>query len=227
MTDREQEKKTHEKLEALTSETARVTRRWAHTTYYDVVEGRARKQWDSLIAPFLGAAPVDYDCTLELAVGHGRMTDILLGKSGKTYGVDVLQENIDFCQERFGDRPDLVLLKNNGVRLEGIENDSVTFVFCFDSMVHFDSDVIRNYLGEFCRVMKSGGFAFLHHSNLTRNPGGDFQRNAHARNFMSLELFKHYATKEGLKVVKQKVIDWGEGEKRFKALDGLTLLQKQ
>lgn len=67
----------------------------------------------------------------------------------------------------------------------------------------------------------------MHHSNLTRNPGGNFQKNAHARNFMSVQMFSHYAQKEGLQVVKQKIIDWGSGEKRVENLDGLTLLRKQ
>jgi hypothetical protein len=75
--------------------------------------------------------------------------------------------------------------------------------------------------------MKPGALAFLHHSNLTRNPGGNFQRNAHARNFMSVQMFSHYAQKEGLQVVKQKVIDWGSGEKRVENLDGLTLLRRK
>jgi hypothetical protein len=40
-------------------------------------------------------------------------------------------------------------------------------------------------------------------------------------------MFSHYAQKEGLQVVKQKVIDWGSGEKRVENLDGLTLLRRK
>jgi len=75
-------------------------------------------------------------------------------------------------------------------------------------MVHFDSDVIRSYIKEFARVLVVGGHAFAHHSNYTGNPGGDPRCNPGWRNFMSGELFAHYAHKEGLSVIRQKNVDW-------------------
>lgn len=213
-------------LDDLKSKTANVVRRWADTPYYNSVENAARGQWKSIIQPFLGQFNPDYDVVLELAVGHGRMTSILLEHTDNLIGVDVLQENIDFCQDRFGDLPNLTLVRNDGVTLDAVADASVSFVFCFDSMIHFDSDVVRNYLSEFYRIMKPGGLGFLHHSNLSKNPGGNFQKNAHARNFMSEALFRHYAAKEGLNVVKSQVIDWGQGEKRVEKLDCLSLIQR-
>jgi ubiquinone/menaquinone biosynthesis C-methylase UbiE len=97
----------------------------------------------------------------------------------------------------------------------------VTLVYTFDSMVHFDSDVIRAYMKEFYRILKPGGHCFCHHSNYTGNPGGDFTTNPHWRNFMSKELFAHYAIKEGFKIIEQKVIDWSVPN-----LDCLSLIQK-
>lgn len=214
------------RIEKLTEETSKVVRRWADTTYYDAVEKAAMNQWNRLIKPFVSPHEPDMTHVLELAVGHGRMTEILLEQADAVTGVDVLQENIDFCTKRFGEHPKLTLLRNDGVNLNAVPDASTTFVFCFDSMIHFDSDVVRSYLGEFRRIMKPGALAFLHHSNLTRNPGGDFQKAAHARNFMSVALFSHYAQKEGLSVVKQKVIDWGKGDKLCKNHDGLALLRK-
>lgn len=209
----------------LRKETANVVGRWAKTPYYDAVEKQALAQWQNLILPFLEGHEIDYSSVLELAVGHGRMTEILLQHSDRLTGVDVLQENIDFCSNRFGQHPKLTLLRNDGVTLPGVESGSVNFVFCFDSMIHFDSDVVRAYLREFKRILAPGGKAFLHHSNLTRNPGGNFQKNAHARNFMSQALFQHYASKEGLVSLKSEVIDWGRGDKRVAELDCLSLLR--
>jgi len=211
-------------LTDLQQETAVVARRWAETPYYNSVEQRARKQWESLIWPFLKDYNVDFSSVLELAVGHGRMTQILLEKAGHVTGIDVLQENIDFCRERFANATNLTLVRNDGVKLDSVGDGAVSFAFCFDSMVHFDSDVVRSYLAEFQRVLKPGGLAFCHHSNLTRNPAGDFQRAAHARNFMSQALFQHYAHKEGLRVVKSEVIDWGAGARHVRQLDCLSLL---
>ena len=214
------------RLKNLTAETLTVAERWAKTPYYDAVEGLARSQWEKIILPFIAPNSIDMSHVLELAVGHGRMTQILLEHAEHLTGVDVLKENIDFCKNRFSAHPKLRLIKNDGVILDGVPDADVSFVFCFDSMIHFDSDVVRSYLAEFHRIMAPHALAFLHHSNLTRNPGGDFQRNAHARNFMSVELFSHYAQKEGLEVVRQKVIDWGTGEKHVKNLDGLSLLRR-
>lgn len=214
------------RIETLTNETLAVAQRWARTPYYDSVEARARAQWSELILPFFDNTPINTSHVLELAVGHGRMTEILLQQADRVTGVDVLQENIDFCLDRFKGNPKLKLLKNDGVRLNSIKDADITFVFCFDSMIHFDSDVVRNYLSEFYRIMAPGAYGFLHHSNLSKNPGGNFQRNAHARNFMSAELFSHYSQKEGLEVVKQKILDWGSGDKKVTALDGFTMIRR-
>lgn len=219
-------KKSPPRLNELRAETISVAQRWVNTPYYDSVESIATAQWENIILPFLAPVAVDMSHVLELAVGHGHMTQILLQHAERVTGVDILQENIDFCSTRFSSERKLRLVKNDGIGLDSIPDGDVSFVFCFDSMIHFDSDVVRSYLSEFKRIMRPDAFAFLHHSNLTRNPGGDFQRNAHARNFMSAELFAHYAKKEGLEVIKQEVIDWGQGAKRVKSLDCLTLLHR-
>ena len=92
------------------------------------------------------------------------------------------------------------------INLMPVETGSVTLVYCFDAMVHFDSDVVRSYLRDTKRVLKPGGRAFFHHSNYTG--GHDWKKNPASRNFMSKELFGHYAMKEGLAVIKQRVINW-------------------
>jgi len=74
-------------------------------------------------------------------------------------------------------------------------------------MVHFDSDVVRSYLRDAQRVLKVGGHGFFHHSNYVG--GHDWRTNPNSRNFMSKELFEHYALKEQLSVVRQRVINWG------------------
>lgn len=210
----------------LKEETSKVVKRWVNTPYYEAVEKQASAQWRSLILPFLHSHEIDFSKVLELAIGHGRMTAHLLERSDHVIAVDVLQENIDFCAQRFESEPRLKLIRNDGVQLTGVDDHSITFGFCFDSMIHFDSDVVRSYLTEFQRVLTPGGTAFLHHSNLTRNPGGDFQKNAHARNFMSQAMFKHYAIKEGLEILKSQVIDWGQDKKKVPDLDCLSLVRK-
>jgi hypothetical protein len=109
---------------------------------------------------------------------------------------------------RFGNNPKINYHMNNGYSLPFLANHTVSFVYCFDAMVHFDSDVVRAYLREFRRILIQGGHAFAHHSNYVGNPGGDLHCNPAWRNFMSQELFAHYARKEDLSVIRQKQIDW-------------------
>lgn len=213
-------------LDELVEHTSGVVRRWAETPYYDAVEKNALTQWTGIIEPYLKGEKVSFKSVCEIAVGHGRMTDILLQRSDKVIGVDPLQENIDFCAERFAGNPKLTLIRNDGVTLKEIDSGSVTFLFCWDSMVHFDSDVVRHYLREAARVLVPGGYFFTHHSNRDAGPCDDFQKAPHARNFMTVPLFQHYACKEGLIPVRHEAIDWGRGEKFFEKLDGLALVQK-
>lgn len=205
----------------------KVSQRWVATPYYDAAEGHAAAHWRTIIMPFLRPFDaIDHSHVLEIAVGHGRMTQLLLNAAERVTGVDVLQENIDFCAERFKGNDRLRLIKIDGATLKEIEDGSISFMFCFDSMVHFDSDVVRSYIREGRRVLKPGGYFFTHHSNNIRAPAGDFQHAPHARNFMSEPLFRHYAMKEGMEVAATKVIGWGTGAKHVADLDCLSLLRK-
>jgi SAM-dependent methyltransferase len=172
------------------------------------------------VAPYLQGA--DFDTVIDLAAGHGRHSSRLLPLARRLYIVDVLAENIDFCRRRFGSDPRVELLLGDGLTLAGVPSESVTLVFCFDAMVHFDSDTVRSYLHEFERVLRPGGRAFCHHSNYTANPGGDWQQNPEWRNFMSRELFEHYAAKAGLTLLRSDLVNWSGHE----GLDCYSLLER-
>jgi hypothetical protein len=47
-----------------------------------------------------------------------------------------------------------------------IEDESLDFVFSFDSLVHADSETMRSYVLQLGRKLRVGGTAFIHHSNL-------------------------------------------------------------
>lgn len=196
--------------------------RWRSSPYYDQAEEKVKSQWENLVWPFISDSV--FDTTLELACGHGRNSEYLLGVANRLILVDVNVENINYCKKRFAGWDDKIeYVVNNGADLSGIANSSIDFIYCFDSMVHFHSDVVRSYLSEIRRCLKLSGKAFLHHSNSTVNPGGlDIRKHVQGRNFMSQSLFAHYAILEKLEVVKSKVLDWGGA----KELDCFTLVQK-
>jgi len=174
--------------------------------------------WHELIWPLI--ADCDFSVVVDLAAGHGRNTAKLLELASKLYVVDINPDNIEFCRRRFAGDTRLEYVVCDGVSLAGIPDEEVSLVYSFDSMVHFDTDTIRAYLREFKRVLRPDGRAMCHHSNYTGNPVGDFRDSPHWRNFMSRELFEHYATKEGLNVVRAETVDW-----ELPSLDCITVLE--
>jgi SAM-dependent methyltransferase len=185
--------------------------------YFDAAEAGFEPLW-RVIERFLQGA--DFTSVLDLATGRGRNAQKLLPLAGRLTLVDIRPENIAFCRGRFAADPRIRFIANTGYDLRDVPDASVTLFYCFDAMVHFDSDVVRAYLAEARRVMAPGARAFLHHSNHTG--GEDWMLAPHCRNFMSKPLFAHYARKEGLTVLRQDVFDWGG----VAGLDCLSLLQR-
>lgn len=196
--------------ETLTETARRVGRDWVEAPYYDGAEPHMAAQWQHLITPFLAAEEtgIDFAVTVDLAAGHGRNSAQLLPLAQQLHIVDINAPNIEVCKRRFGSDPRIHYHVNDGFQLTMLPAGDVTLIYCFDAMVHFDSDVVRAYLREFARVLAPRGHAFLHHSNHTGHPGGNLHAHPAWRNFMSRELFAHYALKEGLEVVRQELVDW-------------------
>jgi SAM-dependent methyltransferase len=194
---------------------------WKQAPYYDEAEQRISREWSELIWPFIHDC--DFSCVMDLAAGHGRNSEKLRSLAQKIYLVDINEENIAFCRKRFAGDSRFVFLRNDGVTLEQVPDNCLSLVYCFDAMVHFDSDVVRHYLAEFRRILKLGGRGFCHHSNSMKNPGADVHTNPGWRNFMSQQLFAHYCAKEGLTLLRQKVLDWGGRPES----DCLTLFEKR
>jgi len=189
------------------------------SAYYESAEQWIEQAWSQTVWPFIQEC--DFSCVVDLAAGHGRNTRKLLELAKQLYLVDINEDNIRFCRQRFATEKKITYIQNDGFTLNGVPSGEVSLVYCFDAMGHFDSDVIRSYLHDFSRVLKPGGYGFCHHSNYDRNPGGDIHDNPGWRNFMSQNLFHHYCAKEGLEVVKSQIIDWDTPKQ-----DCVTLFRK-
>lgn len=204
------------KLAELVSLAREVGNDWKEGPYYDEAEVGLDSDWTSLIWPLIQNC--DFSCVVEIAAGHGRNSEKLRHLTERLYLVDINRENIDFLKRRFAGAANIVYVHNDGVSLDAIRSSEATFVYSFDSMVHFDSDVVRAYLDEFERVLRPGGRCFCHYSNYTGDPTGSYRDHPGWRNFMSQPLFEHYASKEGLNpVISQLIRDDG---------DAVTLLEK-
>lgn len=188
--------------------------------YYDIAEPDMAQLWHDLIWPRIHH--LDFSCVLDLAAGHGRNSARLREVSEHIIIVDINEENIEYCRARFQGDDAFTFLRNDGLSLAGVADATVSLVYSFDSMVHFDQDVVREYLREIRRVLTPGGSGFIHHSNYVGDPTGDFTKAPHWRNYMSSDLFANHCAECGLEVIEQQVIDWGG----FTGLDCLSILRR-
>lgn len=102
---------------------------------------------------------------LEIAPGFGRWTEYLRKYCEKLIIVDMNEKCIEGCKQRFGET-NIEYYVNDGRSLEMVKDDSIDFVFSFDSMVHVDEDVLRAYLNQLAKKLRANGGGFFHHSNL-------------------------------------------------------------
>lgn len=127
--------------------------------------GSSRGLWFGMILPrvhhFLPA-----DHVLEIAPGYGRCSQFLVREARRLTLVDLVPKCIEACRARFAEHSHVRYVVNDGMTLPGVPDASVDFVFSWDSLVHVDRAPIRSYLHEIARVLRPGGHAFLHHSNL-------------------------------------------------------------
>lgn len=127
--------------------------------------GSVSSQWYSTLLPRIhGMLPAP--TILEIACGYGRWTQFLRSFCDRLIAIDLSDECIEACKKRFASVSGIEYHVNDGKSLSMIEDDSVDFVFSFDSLVHADRSVIHAYLEQLPRILKDNGAAFLHHSNL-------------------------------------------------------------
>ncbi|RWL44465.1 MAG: class I SAM-dependent methyltransferase [Mesorhizobium sp.] len=190
--------------------------------YHGAARRDMDRHWNDLIWPVLKNHSIDFTSTADFACGRGRNAEKLRLLSKEISLIDVNEENLSYCREVFSGEKSVKFFQCNGYDLSNIPDESFTFFYTFDSIVHFDVELILGYLPEFCRVLRPGGKLFVHHSNYSASPGADFRSNPHWRNFMSAGLFKHMSIRSGLSVLSQNVIDWGG----IKEIDCLTTCVK-
>ena len=200
-----------------------VSAPWRESAYYEAAEKRTADFWrqGSIFGRLF--KKLDLTCVIELSCGRGRHAEISSLLCEELVLLDVFDENLDFCKKRLTNRSNVTYFKCNGCDLDVIKSDFATALYCYDSMVHFSSDIVESYIRDIKRVLKTGGLALLHHSNYSLQPNiKHYGMNPHARNNMSQLMFTEIAARAGLAVVDSIIIPWGN----VKELDCISLLRK-
>lgn len=170
-------------------------------------------QWNDIIYPLIEG--LDFTAALDLACGHGRNSEFLRKLTKELHLVDINRSCIDACRERFSDEKDgtrFYYHVTDGNHVSMIAPDSLTLVYSWDPMVHFDKLIVRDYIADIARVLKSGGSAFLHHSNYGAvSPDSSWTSNPGTRSDMSADLMKEFAAGSGLTVISRHIQVRAEG----------------
>ena len=163
----------------------------------DVFNG-TDKLWNLIIYPQIK----DYlnGEILEIAPGYGRITEYLLIYSNNINVVELNENCLTKCKERFGNKIKKYSI-NNGRDLKDFNNNSFDLVFSWDSFVHMDKYVIEDYLYEIYRVLKPDGIGYIHHSFF--NGSIRSKDNIAGRSNMNPDLFKELLEKSNLKLISQ------------------------
>lgn len=183
------------------------------SAYFAAAEPDMQRHWDYYIWPRI--QHLDLSAVLDLACGHGRNTARLAAVSERVIAADINQECIDACRARFAadngnSNGNIEYLVLDGVSLQPLADASLSLVYCWDAMVHFEPEVVESYVAECARVLRPGGHGFIHHSNRMDDRMEDFRQQPHWRNYMSRDVFRYFLRKNRLQPVSQDIIGWDE-----------------
>jgi SAM-dependent methyltransferase len=184
-------------------------------------------QWYGTIFPRI-KSHVPTNRILEIACGYGRWTQYLKDLCKNLIVIDLSEECIQACKQRFSECLHIEYHVNDGKSLDIISDSSVDFVFSFDSLVHADESVMKAYLCQLQRILNNDGVAFIHHSNLgeyhtrysrIRNIPkleglltrlGILEKNLHWRDFsVDAKKVEVLAEEHGLRCISQEIMPWG------------------
>ncbi len=189
--------------------------------YFRTAEGEKtppfwREDW-----PFLKLfRTLDLSATLEIACGQGRHAAHCVDQCGTLHLLDTSIDAIATVRQRFAAKRNVhVHLAEGGSDLLFLNDATLTTVYSYDAMVHFEVETMAAYLREIGRVLKVGGKALLHHSNSSDEGLRPLTSATGWRNYMTADLFAHLAFRGGLEVVDRAVLNWSRA-----GSDALTLL---
>lgn len=186
--------------------------------------------WHGAVLPRIHAM-VPTGTMLEIGPGYGRWTEYLKDLCDRLVIVDLTDQCIASCRERFAQSTHLEYHTNDGRSLTMIDDAAIDFVFSFDSLVHAEPDVIGDYLTQLAGKLTADGVGFIHHSNagtlkapsalsrrLPRRVYRPLKRRGIAVNLtawrdptMTAAIFRDQCTSAGLMCITQELISWEFG----------------
>jgi cyclopropane fatty-acyl-phospholipid synthase-like methyltransferase len=209
-------------MSKLLTEVDIVKKPWELSPFYEEAERWTFVFWNDGTPFYEQFKKLDLTHVVELGCGWGRHSEIIAKRAKYLTLVDVFESNLSKCRQRLSSYENVKYILGNGYDYTGIDDNSVTAIISYDTMVHFSMDLMFSYLKDTSRILKQNGLALYHHSNF-RGPGADhYGKNPGARNIMDFDLFVSVCQNVGLRVMDSQQLNWGG----IQNLDRLTLLCK-
>lgn len=207
-----------------------MAREWATNTFEEYFVPAESEHWlstfwgfDSIfrntLEPYL-----DNSVVCEIACGWGRHSVLVAPRTKEFFGIDVSEANVRHTQNRLINIPQSKIFLTDGLSIPNIVDSTCDVVFCYDAMVHFEPNVVKAYLSEVHRVLKPGGTAILHHSNLPPSCGAKeyWRDNPGHRSPLDLNEFDSWCSALGCTLKLRNFVDWSG----IPNLDALSVVVK-
>lgn len=180
-------------------------------------------EWkESVLSHILHPHMPEDGAIVEIGPGGGRWTETLLEVGSHVTAVDISEECLRVCGERFSKNENVSFVLTPGNELPGVEDESIDAIWSFDVFVHINRAEVEDYAKEFARVLKPDGVGVLHHGTVGGRSGG-------WRSNMTAEAMVEVLEGAGLKVIDQFTKWTDEGGKEFEAglyEDAITVFRK-
>ncbi len=118
------------------------------------------------IAPYIRSDQV----VLEIGVGGGKTSNLLLKYAQRLICADISQKMLDATRARLGSER-VEYCKLDGISLEPLAAHSIDVCFCYDTMVHVEPRDIFNYLRQIPRLLKGDRLCVFHHTHVLSDLG--------------------------------------------------------
>jgi ubiquinone/menaquinone biosynthesis C-methylase UbiE len=113
---------------------------------------------DTYLFPYIPAGKT----VLEIGPGAGRWTEILQERVEKLFVLEVAEQALSLCRERFDGFPNIEFLLGDGRTIQ-VPDSSLDAIWSYDVFVHINPADAQSYFREFGRVLKPGACAVIHH----------------------------------------------------------------
>jgi ubiquinone/menaquinone biosynthesis C-methylase UbiE len=121
---------------------------------------------DRFISPYIESS----DTVLEIGVGGGKTSSLLLKHADRVVCADISAEMLAAARSRLGEER-VRYVKLDGRSLSPIGSGSADVCFSFDTMVHIEPRDIFNYLTQIPRVLRGRRLCVLHHGTMLSDLG--------------------------------------------------------